>query len=278
VNDDESGLPYGSPDTLPDPALVTSSSPSVTSSSVKSARPGRKIATAAITASVAAAGGVLAIQHQGEPAAHQGSPRAVTRQTPTPAGSGLRTPSAATSPRLRAMLATIPVKGRAPRAGYDRDLFGPAWADINHNGCDTRNDVLRRDLTHDVLEAGTDGCIVLSGQLHDPYSGRVVEFQRSNAFDVQIDHVVALADAWDTGAFRWAPRKRLHFANDPLDLLAVIGSENMSKGDSDAASWLPPSKSYRCAYVSIQIRVIYRYRLWITPAEARAMSRLLATC
>jgi hypothetical protein len=175
-------------------------------------------------------------------------------------------------------LATLPVKGRAPRTGYDRERFGSAWTDVNHNGCDTRNDVLRRDLTSIRAEPGTHGCIVLSGLLLDPYSNQAVSFQRSDAFGVQIDHVVPLADAWDTGALAWKPRRRLRFANDPLNLLAVIGSENLSKGDSDAASWLPSYKPYRCTYVSRQILVKARYHLWVTPAESRAMQRVMSNC
>ncbi len=143
-----------------------------------------------------------------------------------------------------ALLLTVPVKGRAPRTGYDRDQFGPSWADTDRNGCDTRNDVLRRDLVEVVLKEGTNGCVVLSGRLVDPFSGSAILFSRgAGSADVQIDHVVALSDAWQKGAQQWSLGRRLAFGNDPLNLLAVDGTVNSAKGDGDAATWLPPPKS-----------------------------------
>ena len=142
-----------------------------------------------------------------------------------------------------ALLATLPVKGRAPMTGYARARFGPAWtddtaADGGHNGCDTRNDVLRRDLRQLVLRSGTRGCVVLSGTLPDPYTGHVIAFVRGERTStaVQIDHVVALGDAWQTGAQRLDPTTRERLANDPLELLAVDGPTNQAKGDGDAAT------------------------------------------
>ncbi|WP_344130160.1 HNH endonuclease family protein [Pedococcus bigeumensis] len=177
-------------------------------------------------------------------------------------------------------LATLTVKGRAPRTGYDRDLFGQAWADVDRNGCDTRNDILRRDLTGTTIKAGTHGCLVLTGTLDDPYTGNRIAFVRgrgtSNA--VQIDHVVALSDAWQKGAQQWSTATRTAFANDPLNLLAVDGPTNQRKGDGDAATWLPPRKVGRCAYVARQISVKHRYALAVTPAERDAMVRVLMTC
>ena len=115
-----------------------------------------------------------------------------------------------------AALATLKVKGRAPKTGYDRALFGQAWADVDRNGCDTRNDVLRRDLTAYVLKTGTHGCLVLSGTLHDPYTGTTIAFVRgqSTSAKVQIDHVVALSDAWQKGAQQWSTSRRTAYAND----------------------------------------------------------------
>jgi hypothetical protein len=169
--------------------------------------------------------------------------------------------------------------------GYDRDAFGQAWSDDNanpfgHNGCDTRNDVLRRDLLHPVVEAGTHDCVVLRGTLDDPYTGHEIHFLRgeTTSIQVQIDHVVALGDAWQTGAQHWSPQKRQDFANDPLNLLAVDGPTNESKGDGDAATWLPPQKSFRCAYVARQTAVKVKYGLWMTAAEQAAINRLLLGC
>jgi hypothetical protein len=182
-------------------------------------------------------------------------------------------------------LAALPVKGRAPRTGYDREAFGPAWTDDvdvsgGHNGCDTRNDVLRRDLTAERLKPGTHGCVVLSGTLADPYTGRTIAFTRgrSTSSRVQIDHVVALGDAWVTGAQQLTPTQRTTLANDPLNLLAVDGPTNSAKRDADAASWLPPNKAYRCAYVARQVAVKARYHLWVTAAEAVQIARVLAGC
>jgi hypothetical protein len=172
------------------------------------------------------------------------------------------------------------VAGRAPKTGYDRARFGPAWADVDRNGCDTRNDVLRRDLTRYTLKAGTHGCLVLKGTLHDPYTGRTIAFVRgqTTSIAVQIDHVVALSDAWQKGAQGWTTAKRTAFANDSLNLLAVDGPTNGSKGDGDAATWLPPVKSYRCAYVARQVAVKRSYGLWMTRAEKDAVARVLSAC
>jgi hypothetical protein len=182
--------------------------------------------------------------------------------------------------KAREVLATLPVKGRAPKTGYSREQFGPAWSDVDHNGCDTRNDMLRRDLTALALRPGTRGCVVLSGVLADPYTATAIKFLRGNATStaVQIDHVVALSDAWQKGAQKLSPAQRLSFANDPLNLLAVDGPANQSKSDGDAATWLPPNKSYRCTYVARQISVKSSYGLWVTQAEHDAMARVLSDC
>lgn len=186
---------------------------------------------------------------------------------------------AAAAPRTAlALLGTLAVRGRAPKTGYSREQFGQAWADTDRNGCDTRNDILRRDLTGTQLRDGTHGCVVLSGSLADPYTGRAISFVKSRAGAVQIDHVVSLSDGWQTGAQSWLAGKRVAFANDPLDLLAVDGSANTAKSDSDAASWLPPNKSYRCAMVARQTAVKAKYGLWVKPAERDAIARVLSTC
>ncbi len=197
-------------------------------------------------------------------------------------GSGPLDPAAtvASAPPGSALAAVggLEVKGRAARTGYERTLFGPAWADVDGNGCNTRDDVLRRDLTAIRIRAGTRGCVVVAGVLADPYTGGRITFSKSQADEVQIDHVVALSAAWQTGAQGLSATARRAFANDPLNLLAVDGDTNQEKGDGDAATWLPPAKSFRCTYVSRQVSVKLRYHLWITPAERDAMVRVLHGC
>ena len=179
-----------------------------------------------------------------------------------------------------AVLETLPVKGRAPKTGYSRDEFGQTWADVNRNGCDTRNDILKRDLISITYKPKTRDCVVLTGVLEDKYSGETINFVRGNisSMDVQIDHVVALSNAWQTGAFKLTRIERTALANDPLNLFAVKGRLNSQKSDGDAATWLPPLKSYRCAYVAQQIAVKAKYSLWVTAPEKSAMVGILAKC
>ena len=173
-----------------------------------------------------------------------------------------------------------PTKGRAAKTGYTRAQFGQAWADVDRNGCDTRNDILKRDLTGEVFKEKTHDCVVLSGTLVDPYSGETINFVRGNvtSMEVQIDHVVALSNAWQTGAFKLTLEQRTALANDPLNLLAVKGKLNSQKGDGDAATWLPPLKSYRCDYVARQVAVKLKYKLWFTAPEKEAIVRILKSC
>ena len=193
-------------------------------------------------------------------------PKKAEAGSPAPAGSAL------------AALKTIAVKGRAPVTGYSRAQFGPAWTDTDHNGCDQRDDVLRRDLTGETFKPKTHGCVVLSGTLVDPYTGATIAFRKAQAAAVQIDHLVALQNAWVTGAFKWTEAKRTALATDPLNLLAVDGPTNESKGAGDAATWLPPRKAFRYAYVARQVAVKVKYGAWITAAEHAAAQRVLATC
>ena len=191
----------------------------------------------------------------------------------------ISTADAATS-AAETLLDSLAVKGRAPKTGYTRAQFGQTWADVNRNGCDTRNDILKRDLTNVIFRTGTRDCVVESGTLIDPYSGMTINFVKGNktSMDVQIDHVVALSNAWQTGAFKMTLAKRTEFANDPDNLLAVQGRINSQKGDGDAATWLPPLKSYRCTYVTKQISVKAKYGLWVTPPERAAMKAILGKC
>ncbi len=181
---------------------------------------------------------------------------------------------------IEIILESLAVKGRAPKTGYTRAQFGQTWADVNRNGCDTRNDILQRDLTNLSFRSGTRDCVVESGKLIDPYSGITINFVKGvqSSMEVQIDHVVALSNAWQTGAFKFTFEKRTQFANDPDNLLAVQGRLNSQKGDGDAATWLPPLKSYRCTYVSKQISVKAKYGLWVTAPEKAAMKNILAKC
>jgi hypothetical protein len=174
------------------------------------------------------------------------------------------------------IIETLAVKGRAAKTGYDRSSFSH-WRDPDRNGCDARNDILRRDLNNLVIKSDSNGCKVLGGVLADPYSGKNIDFVFGASL-VDIDHVVALSNAWQTGAFQFTSEIRLQFANDPLNLLAVSASLNRQKGDGDAATWLPPTKSYRCQYVARQIAVKKKYGLWLTKPEKVAMTTLLAKC
>ena len=174
------------------------------------------------------------------------------------------------------VLDDLAVRGRASKTGYSRDQFSSGWATIG--SCDTRNIILQRSMSD--IELSEDACVVLSGTLLDPYTGKSIVFVRgsSTSSDVQIDHVVALSDAWQKGAQQLDETQRLLFANDPLNLLAVDGPANQQKGDSDAASWLPPYKNYRCRYVARQISVKREYSLWVSAAEKASMKRVLNGC
>jgi hypothetical protein len=190
-------------------------------------------------------------------------------QTPAPAA-----PPVITQDALSA-LNSLTVKGRAPKTGYTREKFGDGWQTVS--GCDTRNMILRRDLKNTVINSK---CQVVSGNLNDPYTGKTIPFQRGETSSqaVQIDHVVALSDAWQKGAQQLMPEKRVALANDPLELLAVDGASNQQKGDGDAATWLPPNRSFRCQYVARQIAVKMKYSLWVTLAEKEAIAGILQTC
>jgi hypothetical protein len=174
-----------------------------------------------------------------------------------------------------ATLNQLEVKGRAPKTNYSRDQFGDGWQ--LKLGCDTRNIILNRDLIDVVVNAE---CKVITGTLHDPYTGKDIAFVRGDTTsdDVQIDHVVALSDAWQTGAQQLTLKERINLANDPLELLAVDGPANQQKSDGDAATWLPSNKIFRCQYIARQIAVKQKYRLWVKPAEKDAMIRVLADC
>jgi len=176
----------------------------------------------------------------------------------------------------RAIIEKVRTRGRGPKTGYDRDEFGYAWADnadgipMARNGCDTRNDILARDGRNPKYRSGSD-CVLESLTIYDPYTETVIEWRKSQAAKVQIDHVMPLSYNWQMGASRWSKAKRVQIANDPLNLLAVDGSTNSSKGDSSPATWLPPSRKIRCAYVVRFAQVALKYDLPVTPADKTAM-------
>jgi hypothetical protein len=189
----------------------------------------------------------------------------------TPASQNAKHPSGQAADALE----LLAVKGRAPKTGYARTQFGNGWN--KQDGCDTRNIILHRDLTNTTVN---DKCQVTSGSLSDPYTGKTIQFVRgaTSSDDIQIDHVVALSDAWQKGAGQLSKKEREQLANDPLELLAVDGPANQQKSDGDAATWLPANKAFRCQYVARQVAVKKKYRLWVTSAEKDAMKRVLATC
>ena len=174
-------------------------------------------------------------------------------------------------------LSQLPVKGRAPKTGYARELFSDGWGSIGE--CDLRNYILRRDLKN-IIWRDSPACTVATGTLVDPYTAKTINFVRGvgSSLAVQIDHVVAVSDAWQKGAQKLTANQRFNFYNDPLNLLAVDGPTNAQKSDSDAASWLPPNKAFRCSYVARQVSVKRKYNLWVTSAEKDAILRVLTTC
>lgn len=172
-----------------------------------------------------------------------------------------------------AALNTLLVKGRAPKTGYSRDQFGSGWATVN--GCSTRDIIMYRDLINVTLSGE---CTITSGLLNDTYTDKPIQYSKSNASAIQIDHVVALSDAWQTGAQQLSAAQRQQLANDPLELIAVSGPANQQKSDADAASWLPSNKAFRCDYVARQVAVKQKYTLWVTAAEQQAMKDILDSC
>ena len=183
----------------------------------------------------------------------------------------------------RAQLAALPVKGWDRQTDFSRYRFGEPWSDdvnveFGHNGCNTRDDILRRDLTQLVVRPGT--CYAQSGVLIDRYSGESIAFVRGPDCSeaIQIDHVVSLSDAWYKGARDWDDQRRRDFANDPRNLLAVGAKANFDKAFRDANAWLPPNPAFRCEFVARQIAVKAAYRLWVSANEKRAMAAVLDHC
>ena len=207
--------------------------------------------------------------------------------SPTRTAAPTSAPAAAVpTPRFdsaRAQLAALPIKSWDRAQDFKRYRFGQAWSDdvnveFGHNGCNTRDDILRRDLANLVVRPGT--CYAQSGTLHDPYTGTTIDFVRGpdTSDSVEIDHVVSLADAWYKGARLWDAQRRLDFANDPINLLAVSPKANFDKAFRDAASWLPPNQAFQCDFVARQVNVKTVYGLWVSSNEKQAMADVLARC
>jgi hypothetical protein len=288
-------------------AFITGSYSLVTGRLGWASIPGRKVAAVVLAASLVAtvAGAVASprTSRDSTPVAskHQStSVQAADKPSPTPTpsyGSTDESPddpaivavpdlapsvavadSSVTDTTAVALLGTLPIKGKSPLTGYARTaMFGTAWLDVDRNGCDTRNDILQRDLTGITLSGR---CKVMSGHLLSPYTGQDVDFVRGNttSLAVQIDHVVALANAWQTGAQKLSQAQRVALANDPINLFAVDGRSNSQKGAGDTATWLPSAKAFRCTYVGHQVSVKATYGLWVTQAEHDAMTRVLDGC
>lgn len=175
------------------------------------------------------------------------------------------------------VLDTLDVADMDSSDGYAREIFGERWVDVDGNGCNTRNDILGRDLTGITYTSNKYRCVVKSGELDDPYSGQQIHFDRSQSDEVQIDHIVALYNAWRTGAQEMSEIDRIALANDPYNLIAVDGDTNYEKSDGDASRWLPADEDFRCEYVARQIGVKARYNLWVTPKEKKALRTVLNT-
>ncbi len=193
-------------------------------------------------------------------------------------------PTVAPGVDILAGIALIPVRVR----GYDyrRAAFGDAWTDDTtapggHNGCDTRNDILNRDLVDKTFTA-IKRCptAVATGTLHDPYTNDTVAFTRGNQVgaSVQIDHLVPLALAWDLGARDWTDQMRRRFANDPANLLAVEGQANQDKSDGEPADWMPPNHAFWCQYAVQFAAVLRGYALPVDDRSAVVLRDAASTC
>ena len=181
------------------------------------------------------------------------------------------------TPLATTVLEKLEIRGRAPKTNYSREEFYSNWPIIE--GCNLRQRILKRELGDTAVLAG-DKCTVTAGEFDEPYTGsHLVFYQKSDlSSGLQIDHVVALSDAWQKGAQYMSAEDRYAMATDPLNLLAVDSKANQNKSDGDAATWLPKNKAFRCQYIARQISVKHKYHLWVTQAEHDAMARILTTC
>ncbi|MGW5414367.1 HNH endonuclease family protein [Actinomadura geliboluensis] len=248
--------------------------------------PGRGLLVAgALAIGLAAATGCEATLSAGDPSASPGggapaqSDGHATSPLDNPDGTkpGLAAITAAGDrAEARTLIAKVATKGRGPKTGYEREKFGYAWMDnapgvpFARNGCDTRNDLLKRDGTEVRYRSGSD-CVIISLTLADPYSGKTIKWKKARATAVQIDHVIPLSYGWQMGASRWSKGKRESLANDPLNLVPVDGPLNGAKSDSGPASWLPPNKVVRCSYGVRFAQVALKYDLPVTAPDKEVM-------
>lgn len=183
-----------------------------------------------------------------------------------------------TEPRtpVKGRLADLAVARVHDDGSYERDAFGTGWLDLDGDGCDTRDEVMQRDLTR--TRTKPDGCGVATGRLDDPYGGGRIDYVADDYWTVHVDHIYPLAHAWRLGAYQWSTAKREAFANDPANLLAVDGGINSSKGDSGPGEWVPANRAFACTYARKYVRVAATYDLPVTRADRDALARLLGTC
>ncbi len=238
-----------------------------------------RLAVLVVVAVILAVAAVLVVARTRE-AGSADQPSAQPPPSVQPPGPSQRTPG---FDHARMLLAGLPVKGWDRDTDYARSRFGEAWSDdvnveFGHNGCNTRDDILRRDLARLTVRPGT--CYAATGVLHDPYTGAEIAFTRGpdTSSTVQIDHLVSLSDAWYKGARTWDPQQRKDFANDPRNLIAVAAQPNFDKAFRDAASWLPPNAAFRCEFVARQVDVKNTYGLWVSAKEKHAMEAVLGNC
>jgi hypothetical protein len=193
-------------------------------------------------------------------------------------------PTVAPGVDVLADVAQVPARMRS--GDYRRDAFGEAWTDDNsapggRNGCDTRNDILDRDLV-DKTYVAISRCptAVATGTLRDPYTSQTIPFVRGAQAGaaVQIEHIVPLAYAWDQGARIWTDEMRVRFANDPANLVAVDGPTNQDKGDAEPALWMPPNAAFHCQYAMQFVAVMKGYSLPIDGPSVAELRRAVATC
>lgn len=242
-----------------------------------------RLAVLLVVAVIVAVAAVLLIARMRESGtASQPSVQPPTSSGPRPSGAPAGRPTPGFD-HARGLLSALPVQGWDRHTDYARYRFGEAWSDdvnveFGHNGCNTRDDILRRDLAQLTVRPGT--CYAATGVLRDPYTGVEIAFTRGpdTSGTVQIDHVVSLSDAWYKGARAWDPQRRKDFANDPRNLIAVAAQPNFDKAFRDAASWLPPNAAFRCEFVTRQVEVKAAYQLWVSAKEKRAMETVLDNC